>query len=121
MLQICERHFKPEDIITETSRFDAEGNVTKSVPLQNHRLAPDAVPCIFEDLPAVKLRKKVKISSSLKENQDKTTVESSVRTSKPTITEISQFFQTFKCNISGIKLHLHFLFLIAFPSQCFYV
>ncbi|XP_035208972.1 protein kinase C-binding protein 1-like, partial [Stegodyphus dumicola] len=47
--KVCEKHFKPEDIITTASGFDSKTQVTITVPLRVHRLVPEAVPSLFLD------------------------------------------------------------------------
>lgn len=85
-MQVCQKHFKPEDIITETSAYDTRRKISITVPLKNFRLSPFAVPCIFDDYP-VKQPKKVK-KSPLKDNEEKDNNDSKVATSKQIVTEV---------------------------------
>lgn len=83
---MCQKHFKPEDIITETSAYDSKRKISITVPLKNFRLQPFAVPSIFEEYP-VKQLKKVK-KSPLKESEEKDKNDSEIETSKQIVTEV---------------------------------
>ncbi|KFM57510.1 Protein kinase C-binding protein 1, partial [Stegodyphus mimosarum] len=61
--KVCEKHFKPEDIITTASGFDSKTQVTITVPLRVHRLAPEAVPCLFLDGTPIR-KKRVSVVTS---------------------------------------------------------
>lgn len=87
MLQVCEKHFKPEDIVSETSGYDSKRKITITVQLKNYRLKPEAVPSIFEDCSG-KQHKHVSKKSSIKDNQERDNINSSAATSKRLVTEV---------------------------------
>ncbi|GFQ95667.1 THAP domain-containing protein 2 [Trichonephila clavata] len=60
--KICALHFKAEDIITEASGFNSKTQEFITVALQKHRLKPDAVPSIFNNLPRTRKKTWKKIS-----------------------------------------------------------
>ncbi|KAH9383528.1 hypothetical protein HPB48_025100 [Haemaphysalis longicornis] len=49
--RVCELHFHPEDITTETSYTDDSTGRTVTAPLPHARLLPGAIPSIFPDCP----------------------------------------------------------------------
>ncbi|KAH9376408.1 hypothetical protein HPB48_013228 [Haemaphysalis longicornis] len=49
---VCERHFKPSDMVNTTSYTDTTTGKVIEVPLKLVRLRPDAVPSILPDGPA---------------------------------------------------------------------
>ncbi|KAH9382580.1 hypothetical protein HPB48_010346 [Haemaphysalis longicornis] len=50
--KVCERHFKPDDILREGSHVDEVTGRTVTAPLSQVRLRPDAVPTIFPSCPS---------------------------------------------------------------------
>ncbi|KAH8025453.1 hypothetical protein HPB51_008368 [Rhipicephalus microplus] len=51
-VQVCERHFKAEDIVRETSYIDQATGRTVTAPLLRLRLQAEAVPTVFPDCPS---------------------------------------------------------------------
>lgn len=49
---MCERHFKAEDIVRETSYIDQATGRTVTAPLSRLRLRAEAVPTVFPDCPS---------------------------------------------------------------------
>ncbi|KAH8042326.1 hypothetical protein HPB51_021410 [Rhipicephalus microplus] len=49
---VCERHFKAEDIVRETSYIDQATGRTVTAPLIRLRLRAEAVPTVFPDCPS---------------------------------------------------------------------
>lgn len=49
---MCERHFKAEDIVRETSYIDQAIGCTVTAPLSRLRLRAEAVPTVFPDCPS---------------------------------------------------------------------
>ncbi|KAH7977193.1 hypothetical protein HPB51_026957 [Rhipicephalus microplus] len=50
--RVCERHFKAEDIVRETSYIDQATDRTVTAPLSRLRLRAEAVPTVFPDCPS---------------------------------------------------------------------
>ncbi|KAH6939767.1 hypothetical protein HPB50_021571 [Hyalomma asiaticum] len=50
--RVCERHFKAEDIVRQTSYIDQATGRTVTAPLSRLRLRAEAVPTVFPDCPS---------------------------------------------------------------------
>ncbi|GFU31656.1 THAP domain-containing protein 2 [Trichonephila clavipes] len=70
--KICALHFKAEDIITEASGFNSKTQEFITVPLQKHRLKPNAVPSVFNNLPRTRKKTWKKIS---RKTHDRTNIQ----------------------------------------------
>ncbi|GBM20604.1 hypothetical protein AVEN_261722-1 [Araneus ventricosus] len=66
--KICALHFKAEDIVTEASGFDSKTQEIITVPLQKHRLRPNAIPSIFNKLSTPRKKRHFSRSSRLDDN-----------------------------------------------------
>lgn len=63
--QVCALHFKAEDIITEASGFNSKTQEIITVPLQKHRLRPNAIPSVFNTLSAKRKKRHFSRASRL--------------------------------------------------------
>lgn len=50
--RVCANHFSENDIIRFEKSYNSDGTFKHDVPLKNPRLADNAIPCIFPNLPA---------------------------------------------------------------------
>ena len=48
-MQVCEKHFKPDEVIRQTEYFDERRGIKLTAPLDIPRLASDAIPFILLD------------------------------------------------------------------------